>query len=108
MTIINVRYLGLRLILLSGDWVPIDLPKKISTFAPNGKIISMGGATEASIWSNIFEIKSFDFPLGSVPYGMPLTNQNMYIMHEDLFVVPVLGNWRYLYWWHWFGEGILE
>ena len=79
---------GLRLILLSGDWVPIDLPKKISTFAPNGKIISMGGATEASIWSNIFEIKSFDFPLGSVPYGMPLTNQNMYIMHEDLSLCP--------------------
>ncbi|HVY49248.1 MAG TPA: amino acid adenylation domain-containing protein, partial [Minicystis sp.] len=43
--------LPLRLVMLSGDWIPIGMPERIRAAAPNARIISMGGATEASIWS---------------------------------------------------------
>ena len=47
----------LRVIMLSGDWIPIDLPKRIYETFPDVKLISMGGATEASIWSIYHEIE---------------------------------------------------
>ena len=41
----------LRLSLLSGDWIPVALPARLAKLAPNMHIVSLGGATEASIWS---------------------------------------------------------
>ncbi|NJL23635.1 MAG: AMP-binding protein, partial [Leptolyngbyaceae cyanobacterium SM1_3_5] len=41
----------LRLVMLSGDWIPLNLPDRIRTCFPNAEIISLGGATEAAIWS---------------------------------------------------------
>jgi len=80
---------SLRLIYLSGDWIPINLPGRIRAVSDNKeiRIISMGGATEASIWSNIYEIgiDNDGIPLGwtSVPYGRPMRNQNMYVLNDN-------------------------
>eukprot|EP01035_Chromulina_nebulosa_P019301 gene19301-25162_t len=91
----HVEYSGLRLpnslrlIYLSGDWIPINLPARIRAVSDNKdiRIISMGGATEASIWSNIYEIgkENDGIPLGwtSVPYGRPMRNQSMYILNDN-------------------------
>ncbi len=46
----------LRLAMLSGDWIPLDLPKHIRQQMPDIEIIGMGGATEASIWSIFYPI----------------------------------------------------
>src|SRR5699024_7796185 len=45
----------LRLILMSGDWIPVSLPGRIRNILGDVKIVALGGATEASIWSNCFE-----------------------------------------------------
>ena len=42
--------------MMSGDWIPVSLPEAINQVMPNAKIISLGGATEASIWSIYYEI----------------------------------------------------
>ncbi|PFJ13185.1 AMP-binding protein, partial [Bacillus cereus] len=42
---------SLRLVLLSGDWIPLELPQKIKKTFKNAEVISLGGATEGSIWS---------------------------------------------------------
>lgn len=65
---------SLRLVLLSGDWVATHLPVRIS--GSGVRLIAMGGATEAGIWSNFFD--TTDAQLDgwlSAPYGYPLTNQ---------------------------------
>lgn len=74
---------SLRLSLLSGDWIPCALPQKIKNMAPNCKIISLGGATEGSIWSNFYEVE-LPIPLEwkSIPYGIPLKNQKYKIIDE--------------------------
>ena len=69
--------LPLRVALLSGDWIGLDLPPRLArATAGTCRFAALGGATEAAIWSNLFEV---DGPLpagwGSIPYGFPLPNQ---------------------------------
>ena len=84
----------LRVIMLSGDWIPIDLPKRIYEVFPDVKLISMGGATEASIWSIYHEIEKDEVFSKSVPYGTPLSNQKFYILDDTMTHCPdyVVGN----------------
>ena len=49
---------ALRLVLLSGDWIPVTLPEPLTALLPTGlQVISLGGATEASIWSILYPIR---------------------------------------------------
>ncbi len=43
----------------------------------------MGGATEASIWSNACEIHDVPAHWRSIPYGFPLTNQRYRVVDEQ-------------------------
>jgi pyochelin synthetase len=75
---------SLRLVLLSGDWIPTDLPADIKRNFPNSEIISLGGATEAAIWSIYYPIDPEAVYERSIPYGKPLANQRFYILDEKL------------------------
>ncbi len=81
---------SLRLILLSGDYIPLDLPKKIKNiFGSTVDIISLGGATEASIWSISHSIVNVDEPCSSIPYGKPMRNQQFYVFDSKLRHLPI-------------------
>ncbi|MBP2472795.1 amino acid adenylation domain-containing protein [Crossiella equi] len=67
---------SLRLALLSGDWVGLDLPARLHTAAPDCRLVALGGATEAAIWSNALEVHEVPAHWTSVPYGFPLRNQS--------------------------------
>src|SRR5262249_9164582 len=67
---------SLRLALLSGDWIPLLLPERIKECIPDIQVISLGGATEASIWSILYPIESMEascrlWSCATVPYGKP-------------------------------------
>lgn len=72
----------LKSVILSGDWIPLHVPEKMSKYIPKALLISMGGATEASIWSNYYEVKKFNPQWKSIPYGYPLENQKFFILDE--------------------------
>ena len=78
----------LRLTLLSGDWLPVNLPAKIRTLAPHAQIVSLGGATEASIWSIAWPVDRDTTELASIPYGFPLANQNWHVLDAALRDCP--------------------
>ncbi len=81
---------SLRLVLLSGDWLPLDLPNRIkNTLNKNTKIISLGGATEASIWSILYPIDTVNPNWKSIPYGRPMANQRFYVLNEALEPCPM-------------------
>ncbi|MET8042731.1 amino acid adenylation domain-containing protein [Micromonospora sp. NPDC005215] len=65
----------LRTVLLSGDWVPVSLPDQIRQVAPSARVVSLGGATEASIWSIHHPVDEVDPSWASIPYGRPLSHQ---------------------------------
>ncbi|MFF8960611.1 amino acid adenylation domain-containing protein [Streptomyces sp. NPDC014894] len=76
----------IRAFLLSGDWVPTALPDRTRALWSGVRVIAMGGATEASIWSNVYEVGETDPAWRSVPYGKPLTNQTMRVLDHRLDV----------------------
>jgi amino acid adenylation domain-containing protein len=78
----------LRLILLSGDWIPLKLPEQIRSSLPEVSIISLGGATEASIWSIFYPIETVEPDWNSIPYGRPLSNQTFHVLDESLKPCP--------------------
>jgi pyochelin synthetase len=72
----------LRVVLLSGDWIPVELPDRIRRVAPGATVISLGGATEASIWSICHPIEEVDPGWPSIPYGRPLANQTWHVLDQ--------------------------
>lgn len=74
----------LRLVMLSGDWIPVTLPDRIKALWPNAAVHSLGGATEASIWSITYPIDNVDPNWTSIPYGRPMTNQTFHILDAQL------------------------
>jgi len=78
----------LRLVMLSGDWIPLTLPNQIKQHCPTAQVISLGGATEASIWSIYYPIESVDPSWRSIPYGRPLSNQQWYVLNENFEPCP--------------------
>jgi len=80
---------GLRLTLLSGDWIPVSLPERVRRLWPEARVISMGGATEASIWSILRPIESVEPGWKSIPYGRAMVNQTFHVLDERLEPRPV-------------------
>jgi len=81
---------SLRCVLLSGDWIPVPLPDRIRQLSPSAHVISLGGATEGSIWSIYYPIEKVSPEWGSIPYGKALPNQHMYVLNKALRPCPEL------------------
>lgn len=80
---------SLRLVLLSGDWIPVTLPDRVKALFKGVRVISLGGATEASIWSILYPVEMIDPGWKSIPYGQPMTNQAFYVLNDALEPRPV-------------------
>jgi len=79
----------LKTVMMSGDWIPLSLPEQIRKHCSNASPISLGGATEASIWSIAYPIQEIKSDWRSVPYGMPMNNQTIYVYDQHLLPCPV-------------------
>lgn len=78
----------LRLALVSGDWIPLSLPDRLRALSPKAKFISLGGATEVSIWSIYYPVESISPEWPSIPYGQPLRNQTFHVLDQHLNTCP--------------------
>lgn len=74
---------ALRVALLSGDWIPVSMPDEVRERFPGVQVISLGGATEATIWSNFYPIGNVDPGWPSIPYGRPISNARYYVLDGD-------------------------
>jgi pyochelin synthetase len=80
---------GLRTVLLSGDWIPVALPDAVRALEPDAAVVSLGGATEASIWSVCYPIGDVPPQWSRIPYGKPLANQTLHVYDAALEPCPV-------------------
>lgn len=85
----SLSHTHLRLALLSGDWIPLTLPGQLKNLCSEVEVVSLGGATEASIWSILYPITTLDPSWKSIPYGCPMSNQQFFVLGEDLELCPV-------------------
>lgn len=67
-------------VLLSGDWVGLDLQPRLNALNPSIQLTALGGATEAAIWSNAFDVNYVETDWTSIPYGYSLSNQSYRVM----------------------------
>ncbi|MGZ4123447.1 MAG: amino acid adenylation domain-containing protein, partial [Tumebacillaceae bacterium] len=80
---------SLRLVMMSGDWIPLHVPEWFHRELPQVEVVSLGGATEASIWSILYPIEEVDPRWKSIPYGRPMDNQSFYVLNDELELCPV-------------------
>lgn len=80
--------IDLRLVLLSGDYIPPRLAQNVHTLFNPVSCISLGGATEASIWSIFYPVGPEDFNDGDIPYGRPLANQRFHVLDSVMEPCP--------------------
>lgn len=81
--------LKLRVVLLGGDWIPLDLQERLSKFNGKMQYISLGGATEVSMDSTIYEVDMTQEDWNSIPYGYPMANQRAYVLDSYGFPAPI-------------------
>jgi amino acid adenylation domain-containing protein len=85
---------ALRLVFLSGDYTPLSVPADIRATFPRARIVNLGGATEATVWSNFFPVEKIDPHWRSIPYGKPIDNARYHVLDKQLepCAVGVEGN----------------
>ncbi|NUO78886.1 amino acid adenylation domain-containing protein [candidate division KSB1 bacterium] len=80
---------ALRLALLGGDWIPVSLPDRLKAQVTSVHVVSMGGATEVSMDSTIYDIDEPSSGWKSIPYGVPMYNQLAYVLDAELQPLPI-------------------
>ncbi|MBW4440825.1 MAG: amino acid adenylation domain-containing protein [Plectolyngbya sp. WJT66-NPBG17] len=80
---------SLRLVFLSGDWIPVTLPIALQETFPGLQVISLGGATEATVWSNFYPIDRVEPHWTSIPYGKPIQNAQYYVLDPQFKPCPI-------------------
>ncbi|WP_379162652.1 AMP-binding protein [Paenibacillus sp. sgz5001063] len=90
--LLKCRFEKLRGILVSGDFVPKKMVEELFSKYGRIQLFALGGATEASIWSNYYDCSSYE-NVSSIPYGLPLANQRLYVIDSkgDMCDFRVLG-----------------
>lgn len=79
-----------RLAMFSGDWISLGMIKKLLDASPKTTLVSLGGATEVSIWSCYHIIDKVLDGWSSIPYGRPLSRQSLHVLDEKLRPCPDL------------------
>ena len=79
----------LKVVFLTGDWIPLRLPDEVHAAFPNAQVVSLGGATEASVYSNFFVVGTVEPHWASIPYGKPIQNARYHILDSCLNPAPI-------------------
>ncbi|MEM7050082.1 MAG: amino acid adenylation domain-containing protein [Acidobacteriota bacterium] len=79
---------SLRLALLAGDWIPVDLPDRARRLVPGLEFVSLGGPTETTVWDICYPVEEVSPAWSSIPYGRPMTNASYYVLDERLAPRP--------------------
>jgi amino acid adenylation domain-containing protein len=79
---------SIRLVMMSGDWIPLEVPELIKRCSEGSEVFSLGGATEASIWSIYYPIDHVEANWKSIPYGKPMENQQFFVLDHNLELRP--------------------
>ncbi|WP_053451830.1 non-ribosomal peptide synthetase [Exiguobacterium sp. BMC-KP] len=75
---------NLKVCLMSGDFVSKEVATRVLQNFSAAKVYSLGGATECSIWSILYEINQANInDYSFIPYGYPMKNQTVWILTDE-------------------------
>lgn len=87
---ISQKNLSIRLVFLSGDRIPLDLPKRVGSSFEGARVVCLGGPTETTIWDICEPIDAIDPEWVQIPYGRPMANSRYYVLNDALEPCPDL------------------
>ncbi|ASW55614.1 non-ribosomal peptide synthetase [Plantactinospora sp. KBS50] len=70
---------ALRLLMMSGDRIPPELPAALLRLLPDLEVVSLGGPTETTIWNILHPVGVADDGARPVPYGRPNRNNTAFV-----------------------------
>ncbi|GLZ35194.1 hypothetical protein Lesp02_73810 [Lentzea sp. NBRC 105346] len=73
---------SLRTVVMAGDWIPLTLPDRLRSLAPDVRVIGSGGPTETICWSVVNPIGEVSPDWTSIPYGKPMTNHRYHVLDQ--------------------------
>ncbi|MFF5706530.1 amino acid adenylation domain-containing protein [Streptomyces sp. NPDC012794] len=79
---------GLRLVMMSGDRLPPDLPAQLRALMPGLEVVSLGGPTETTVWNILHPVGEQEDGTESIPYGRPNANNRAYVLDRDGLDAP--------------------
>lgn len=65
------------------------MPERCRQWAPHSRFCSAGGATEAAVFSILYEVPPEPVRSVSIPYGKPLPHERFYVLDAELRPLPV-------------------
>ncbi len=74
---------ALRLVMMSGDRIPPELPATLRGAFPELAVVSLGGPTETTIWNIFHPVGAGEDGSESIPYGRPNANNRAYVLAAD-------------------------
>lgn len=75
----------LQTVMLGGEAMPVTLAEEVKATLPV-RLFNMYGPTETTIWSTVHEVTDIGT---SVPIGRPIANTTVYVLDEQLKLVPI-------------------
>ncbi|WP_159037035.1 amino acid adenylation domain-containing protein, partial [Streptomyces specialis] len=79
----------LRMVLLSGDVIPVTLPGRVRRAFAAAVTTALGGPTETTVWSNHHRVGEIDPEWRGIPYGRAVDNARHYVLDRALRPCPV-------------------
>ena len=73
---------ALRLVLLSGDRIPPDLPSRLRRLTDGLSVVSLGGPTETTVWNICHPVAAEEDGSEAIPYGRPNANNRAYVLDD--------------------------
>lgn len=79
---------NLRLVMMSGDRIPPELPSRLWQLKDDLAVVSLGGPTETTIWNISHPVGRDEDGSRSIPYGRPNANNQAYVLDADGLDAP--------------------
>lgn len=79
---------SLRCVILGGDWIPVETPRRLRAWAANAALSSVGGPTETTVWNISYRAEEQPEGWPSIPYGRPTNNNRYYVLDDRLEDCP--------------------
>jgi len=79
---------ALRLVMMSGDRIPPELPARLWRLKDDLSVVCLGGPTETTIWNISHPVGREEDGSRSIPYGRPNANNQAYILDADGLDAP--------------------
>ncbi|MEV6353306.1 non-ribosomal peptide synthetase/MFS transporter [Streptomyces hydrogenans] len=79
------RCTGLRRVVCSGETLPPDAARELTSRLPGLSLANLYGPTEAAVDVSAWECEG---PMETVPIGLPIDNTRLYVLDERLRPVP--------------------